>query len=184
MKKYNDTTYAILGILTTDCKSGYDIKQLIDKSFHHFWKVSYGQIYPTLKLIVQEGLAEVISSATSGRSDKNEYHLTSKGIDTLKHWLEQPLDQLPVERNEVLLKLFFGQYLTDEKKISLLQNYQQRLDIRFQTYTMIEQNIMNLYSNDDDATYWLFTLDYGKRVTKSAIEWCEATIHTLKNREE
>ncbi|PCK18754.1 hypothetical protein CEY02_18370 [Bacillus pumilus] len=59
MKTYNDTTYAILGFLTADSKSGYEVKQLIDKSLHHFWKISYGQIYPALKFIVEEGLAEV-----------------------------------------------------------------------------------------------------------------------------
>ena len=101
MKKYNDTTYAILGILTTDCKSGYEVKQLIDRSLHHFWKISYGQIYPALKLIVEEGLAEVSPAASSGRSDKREYHLTEKGLDTLREWLAQPLDQLPTEGNEV-----------------------------------------------------------------------------------
>lgn len=84
MKKYNDTTYAILGILTTDCKSGYEVKQLIDKSLHHFWKISYGQIYPVLKLIVEEGLAEVSPASSSGRSDKREYHLTEKGLRDVK----------------------------------------------------------------------------------------------------
>lgn len=78
-EKYNDTTYAILGILTTDCKSGYEVKQLIDRSLHHFWKISYGQIYPALKLIVEEGLAKVSPASTTGRSDKREYHLTEKG---------------------------------------------------------------------------------------------------------
>ena len=65
---YNHTTYAILGILTTNCRSGYAIKQLIDRSLNHFWKISYGQIYPTLKRIVDDGLAEVRDSSHSGRA--------------------------------------------------------------------------------------------------------------------
>ncbi|BBP93425.1 hypothetical protein BsIDN1_70430 [Bacillus safensis] len=43
--------------------------------------------------------------------------MTEKGLNTLREWLAQPLDQLPTERNEVLLKLFFGQYLSFEKKL-------------------------------------------------------------------
>jgi PadR family transcriptional regulator, regulatory protein AphA len=176
MKNYNDTTYAILGILTTDCKSGYDIKQLIDNSLSHFWKISYGQIYPALKLIVQEGLAEIKEASTPGKRDKNEYHLTSLGKETLKSWLEVPVDQLPVERNEILLKLFFGQHQTKEKTRLLLQNYRQDLEKRYQTYVAIEQSITTQHAHDKDAAYWLFTLDYGKRVTKAAVEWCEATL--------
>lgn len=184
MKTYNDTTYAILGILTTECKSGYAIKQFIDKSLNHFWKISYGQIYPTLKLIVQDGLAEVRTSANQGKQDRNEYFLTSKGIETLKSWLEQPTEHLPVERNEILLKLFFGRYQSQEKTLLILQNYKQRLEGRFQTYVTIEQGIVNHNASQKDAMYWLLTLDYGKRVTKAAIEWCEFTLEKFANKED
>jgi len=176
VKNYNNTTYAILGILTTECNSGYSIKQFIDESLNHFWKVSYGQIYPTLKFIVQEGLAEVQSSSSAGKPDRNEYKLTTKGVETLKKWLEEPIDQLPVERNELLLKLFFGHYQSHEHTISLLQHYKQGLHYRYQTYESIEQAILQHQHHDKNSLYWLFTLDYGKRITKAAIEWCECTL--------
>ena len=176
LTNYNDTTYAILGILTTDCKSGYSIKQFIDRSLNHFWKISYGQIYPTLKFIVQEGLAEVQISSNPGKPDKNEYNLTSKGRDVLKNWLEQPIEHFPIERNEVLLKLFFGRFQTQEKQVFLLQTYKKELDRRYQTYITIEQAIINQNYNDEDSKYWLLTLDYGKRITKAAIEWCVFTL--------
>lgn len=180
MKKYNDTTYAILGILTTDCRSGYAIKQFIDQSLNHFWKISYGQIYPTLKLIVQEGLADVQASSAPGKPDKNEYSLTPRGREVLKYWLEQPIEQLPVERNEILLKLFFGRHQDKEKTAPLLQDYKHGLETRYQTYVMIEQSILQHSHQDEDAMYWLLTLDYGKRVTQAAIDWCESTLEKLK----
>ena len=179
MKQYNDTTYAILGILTTECNSDYAIKQFIDRSLNHFWKISYGQIYPTLKLIVQEELAEVRSSSSPGKPDKNEYYLTSKGIQTLKDWLQQPIQQLPIERNEILLKLFFGRYQEQNNQIQLLQKFKQDLEVRYQTYISIEQAIIHHESTDKDSIYWLFTLDYGKRTTKAAIDWCEFTINKI-----
>ena len=184
MKNYNDTLYAILGILTTDCKSGYAIKQLIDQSLNHFWKISYGQIYPTLKLIVQEELAEVRTSSTPGKPDRNEYFLTTKGLETLKVWLEHPIEQLPVERNEILLKLFFGRYQSREKTVLLLQNYKQKLEERYQTYLSIELAIVNHKHNEEDSMYWLFTLDYGKRSTKAAMEWCEVTLEKFLTKED
>lgn len=184
LKNYNDTTYAILGILTTECKSGYSIKQFIDQSLNHFWKISFGQIYPALKLIVQEELAEVRTLSSPGKPDKNEYFLTSKGMEVLKSWLEQPIKQLPIERNEILLKLFFGRYQTYESKVMLLQNYKQELEGRYNTYVSIEQAISNYNDNSDDSMYWLFTLDYGKRTTKAAIEWCDFTLDKLSTKED
>lgn len=179
LKNYNDTTYAILGILTTECRSGYAIKQFIDQSLNHFWKISYGQIYPTLKLLVQEELAEVRTSSSPGKPDKNEYDLTPKGVEVLKKWLEQPIEDLPTERNGILLKLFFGRYQAQENKVSLLKHYKQELEGRYQTYVSIEQAIIQHKSNDEDSQYWLFTLDYGKRTTKAAIDWCEFTLEKL-----
>lgn len=180
VKPYNNTTYAILGILTTDCTSGYSIKQFMDQSLNHFWKISYGQIYPTLKLLVEDGLAEVKSASTSGRSDKNEYLLTEKGLMTLKNWIEQPIDQVPAERNEVLLKLFFGAHQSHDHTISLLEDYRKTLESRYATYEVIEQGISHNHHEQKDAMYWLFTLDYGKRVTKAALEWCEYTLKKVQ----
>ncbi|MEI4770978.1 PadR family transcriptional regulator [Psychrobacillus sp. FJAT-51614] len=183
MKNYNHTTYAILGILTTECKSGYAIKQLIDQSLNHFWKISYGQIYPTLKLIVEEGLATVDTSTQEGKPDRKEYYLTSKGIDVLKSWLEQPIEQIPIERNEVLLKLFFGRHQRKEHSILLLNDYKQKLETRYQTYKSIEQ-VITTHNRGEDSQYWLFTLDFGKRMTQAAIEWCNSTLKQLENKEE
>ena len=179
MKRYNDTTYAILGILTTNCKSGYAIKQFIDQSLNHFWKISYGQIYPTLKLIAKEELAEVRTSPGYGKPDRHEYYLTPKGMDVLKSWLEQPIEQIPTERNEILLKLFFGRYQNQENTVLLLQNYKQELERRYQTYLTIEQSIIAHRESGDDSMYWLFTLDYGKRTTKAAMDWCNVTLEKI-----
>ena len=180
LKAYNDTTYAILGILTTGCRSGYAIKQFIDQSLYHFWKISYGQIYPTLKLLVEEGLATVRTSSQTGKPDRNEYELTSKGEAALKDWLEQPVAQIPVERNEVLLKLFFGRHQSKEGKLSYLEDYRDKLEVRSHTYESIEQLITANQQHSQDAKYWLYTLDYGKRTTKAAIEWCSATIEQIR----
>ncbi|MEK4300323.1 PadR family transcriptional regulator [Oceanobacillus sp. FSL W8-0428] len=179
MKKYNDTTYAILGILTTDCRSGYEIKQFIDNSLNHFWKISYGQIYPTLKRLEEEGLATIQATSQEGKPDRKEYFLTAKGKEILKDWLEKPLKQLPVERNEVLLKLFFGNHQTEEQTIRLLEDYKQKLEKIYQTYEGIEAGIASHNNNQSDAKYWLFTLDYGKRTTAAAMEWCDATLKEI-----
>ncbi|MEK3886360.1 PadR family transcriptional regulator [Bacillus sp. FSL K6-3431] len=184
MKKYNHTTYAILGILTTECKSGYAIKQLIDQSLNHFWKISYGQIYPTLKLIVEEDLATVRTSSQKGKPDRNEYYLTPKGKETLKSWLVKPIEQVPIERNEILLKLFFGRHQSKENTLIHLGDYKQKLEANYQTYKNIEQMISTNKHNKEDVKYWLFTLDYGKRITKAAIEWCDTTMEQFSKEEE
>lgn len=182
MKKTNHTKYALLGLLTTGCHTGYSIKQMIDGSLNHFWKISYGQIYPTLKQLVEEDLATVKDTAQEGKPDKKEYHLTPKGHDALQTWLQRPIETIPNEKNELLLKLFFSRHQRNETAIHHLRQYAEKLHTQYSTYTSIEAMITQNLSDEADAQYWLITLDYGKRTTKAAMDWCEATINTLQIR--
>lgn len=184
MKTYNHTTYATLGLLTTDCRTGYEIKQMIDRSLNHFWKISYGQIYPTLKQLVKDGLATVHETSQEGRPNKKEYVMTSKGKAELREWLQRPIDEIPAEKNALLLKLFFSRHQANQTTISHLEDYKQKLMERYTTYAAIEQMIASHLDDKTDSPYWLFTLDYGKRMTNTAIEWCDETIRTIKSWEE
>lgn len=183
MIKINHTKYAILGLLTTGCHSGYSIKQMIDGSLNHFWKISYGQIYPTLKQVVEEGLATVTETSQTGKPDKKEYFLTTDGEQALQAWLNTTIQSIPTEKNELLLKLFFGRHQQADVTINHLNEYLEKLQERFNTYDSIESMIVETLMDQGDAQFWLMTLDYGKRTTKAAIEWCEVSKEKLKNRE-
>jgi DNA-binding PadR family transcriptional regulator len=54
MKK-GKTRFAVLGILSYGPMSGYDIKKFYEKNVAGFWSESYGQIYPILKRLAEEG---------------------------------------------------------------------------------------------------------------------------------
>lgn len=180
MEKLNHTKYAILGLLTTGCHSGYSIKQKIDGSLNYFWKISYGQIYPTLKQLVEANLATVRNVVQEGKPDKKEYYLTTKGEQALQQWLNTPAADLPIEKNEHLLKLFFSRHQSTYVTNTQINDYAEKLRERFDTYESIEQMIRDHSPNQEDAPFWLMTLDYGKRTTKAAIEWCEATKIKIK----
>src|SRR3989441_13271562 len=101
----NRTRYAILGVLSRRPMSGYDVKKLIERSIAHFWNESYGQIYPSLNRLADEGLAERRRERQRGKPDRHVYSLTSKGRAELLRWLALPARLGPV-RSELLLKLF------------------------------------------------------------------------------
>ena len=50
------TARVILGMIALGKQTGYDIKQFVDKSTRHFWAASYGQIYPELRRLEEQGL--------------------------------------------------------------------------------------------------------------------------------
>src|ERR1039458_2550598 len=85
---HNRTAYVLLGGLSIQSNlSGYELHQAIKENFGSFWGESYGQIYPTLKRLVAEGLIEASGSATAGNKRRQTYALTDAGRVCLREWL-------------------------------------------------------------------------------------------------
>ncbi len=100
------TAYVILGALRLGKHTGYEIKQLVDKSVRFFWAASYGQIYPELKKLEEAGLVRGEADPSGGRQ-RRAYELTDVGERALEDWLRDT--DVGVElRDPALLKLFFA----------------------------------------------------------------------------
>jgi DNA-binding PadR family transcriptional regulator len=101
-------------------RTGYEIKQKIEISTRFFWGASYGQIYPELKRLAAAGLVEV-EAAPRGGVKRNAYRLTAAGERALHEWLADPDAQLFEMRDEALLKVFFGDLLTDAELLACVR---------------------------------------------------------------
>src|SRR5437763_3617280 len=101
------TARVILGMITLGKRTGYDIKQFVDKTTRHFWAARSGQIYPALKRLEDQGLITGSPDPSGGRA-RTVFELTAAGRDVLHGWLATE-DLLASElRDEGMLKLFFS----------------------------------------------------------------------------
>ena len=91
MAKDRKIDMVILGLLSHESLTGYDIKKRIDGAIRFFWKGSYGSIYPALAAMETEGLvtrvAETDSDVGSGGREKTAYAVTDNGRQVLLRWL-------------------------------------------------------------------------------------------------
>jgi PadR family transcriptional regulator, regulatory protein AphA len=100
------TAKVILGMLAARPRSGYEIKQLVDNSARFFWAASYGQIYPELKRLEDDGMVTG-SDASQGARQRTVYKLTAKGKRAAREWIEGAPRVFEL-RDEGLLELFFA----------------------------------------------------------------------------
>ncbi len=114
------TAYVILGMVSREPRSGYEIKSLVDNTTRFFWAASYGQIYPELKRLSEAGLVEG-SDASQGDRKRTVYAITSDGEAELKDWLRRP-PQTAEMREEGLLKLFFAGVLKPAEAVETLRS--------------------------------------------------------------
>ncbi|MBN2850749.1 MAG: PadR family transcriptional regulator, partial [Erysipelotrichaceae bacterium] len=91
MKK-NRTQYVILGMLSDQAMSGYEIKKFIDLRFSFFWNESYGQLYPQLNSLEKEGSIVSTVDDSSSRHRKT-YAITELGRKKLGDWLTLPVEE-------------------------------------------------------------------------------------------
>lgn len=164
MADLSPTGRVILGMLALGKNSGYDIKQLVDKATRHFWAASYGQIYPELRRLEDEGLIRGRPEPTGGRA-RTVYELTGAGAGALREWLGSDDEQVYELRDEGLLKLFFSDALP-ERRIENVRKMRERMERKLVQLRALEHPV---------RTGPQLTLALGIEITQLYIDWCEAT---------
>lgn len=165
-KKIN---FVILGLLSHEPLTGYEIKKKIDNSLRFFWSGSYGSIYPTLDSLVTNGCVEK-EEETSGRG-KIIYSITEKGRKLLRDWLKKPVQKDEL-RYETLLKLFFGGELGREGILAHIQSFEEKIRKELQLLEMFEANLEQ-YQDEEDHKYFLLTVKFGIETYRAYLKWCE-----------
>jgi len=185
--KNNSTKHAVLGMLSLKPMSGYDVKQFAAGSIGYFWNESYGQIYPTLRLLEKEGLATAREERNKGGKKKNNrdgsrlrrvFHITPQGRAEVEDWLAvQPRTE--IFRNELLLKLFFGYQLPPEDSARHITAFRQTLQTQLQQYREVEKQLEKDRSNHPGFPYWSMTLQFGKYRAQALLRWCDESLAQL-----
>ena len=180
MTKSNKSRYAILGMLGMfPNSSGYDIKKLMEESTQHFWKETFGSIYPILQALQKERLITQKENPTPSGRMRILYALTTKGKKTLQEWLAKTAEKEPY-RHELLLKLFFGEFAPPALIEKHLEEYRDALSTKLALFEHIKRRLLNEEKNSPSLPYWLLTLDYGLKQTGSALEWCQESLKTIR----
>ena len=165
-------TWAVLGLIALEPRSGYDIKRVVDRSIRHFWAASYGQIYPELKRLESAGWIVGDDAPRGGRA-RRIYRATETGRHALRDWLAAPNTRIEM-RDESLLRLFFSDTAPSDHGLGLLaarrEGYRQMLEY--------------LRSLDDgagpDPPFVDLVYRWGLDYCQWGIEWCDRQERRLR----
>jgi PadR family transcriptional regulator, regulatory protein AphA len=169
----------LLGLLSVEPMSGYDLGQAVRDSIGHFWNESYGQIYPNLKRMVAAGLITGKTKQQKGRPARQVYSITSKGREHLAAWLAvEPQPEVP--RNELLLKLFFGAQAGPHQVIGFVERMAASEREILLRLDQLAGEIARLHKYPD-APYWRMALRFGQIELEAHQRWASETLAELRN---
>jgi len=171
------TRFALLGMLTLQPMSGYDIRKTVEASIAHFWNESYGQIYPMLKQLAREGFVTPRAERSAPRN-RQAYAITAKGRAALQHWLGEPAGREPV-RNQLLLKLFFARNALLAVSLRHLEQFRAAQAAELRQFRAIERDLIRDHAPHPDLPYWLITLRFGIRQSEASVRWADEALAEL-----
>lgn len=202
MKK---TRYVILGLLQEEPLSGYDIKKIIDIRMSFFWQESYGQIYPELGKMKNEGLIELVSpeeemkrlhnyddlpenltisevvtgSSNTSKPEKIRYCITPAGQRALKSWMQSD-NEKDTTRSEFLLKMYFATENNQEEMKKHLLEFAEQADKKVMLFTMFEKELKGILEEHSNHRQLLKVLELGLRQAKLYSEWSREMLKDLE----
>jgi PadR family transcriptional regulator AphA len=174
------TVESLLGLLSLGPMSGYEMRAMMERSTANFWTESYGQIYPALKSMVKDGFASVEEQIKDGRA-KKVYKITGEGERRLRNWLSVGT-KTQVHRNELLLKVFFGDQALRGAIAAQVVAERERCERALEWYEATLSLMETQQARHPAMPYWRMTLRYGILEAKAVLVWCEETFAELEKR--
>jgi DNA-binding PadR family transcriptional regulator len=163
----------VLGLLSLGPRSGYDIKTVVDRSTRFFWAASYGQIYPELRRLEEEGLIEG-EDASNGARGRRTYRLTEAGEEALRVWLLGSTTTIEL-RDESLLRLFFADALPREQALELLEGRKRGHEEYVEVLRAIDAR------PGTDPEFVDLVLRWGIEFNEWGAKWCQQQLKRLQS---
>jgi PadR family transcriptional regulator, regulatory protein AphA len=170
------TECAVLGLLTKGERSGYDLAKKAERSVGYVWAPARSQIYAVLPRLVRQGLATSRKIRQSARPDKQVYRITTSGSAALRDWLETS----PDSEATFLLRVFFGDLMSREALVSLIERRRNEARSELTEFRAIEERI-----KDEPTDFHPYlTLRWGFAHHRALIRWTDEILRELDRGDE
>jgi DNA-binding PadR family transcriptional regulator len=132
--------YCMLGLLQYKNMHGYELKKHIERNFAYMWSINFGQIYPNLKKMEEDGFVRVIETTSVGpnRPRKKLYSITSEGKLEFGRWLEGSPERNMLLRDPFLMRFVFFGFGDKQRALEIVDEqiklYQDQLKTRKENY--------------------------------------------------
>lgn len=177
--KENTTKYTVLGMLSYEAMSGYDIKKYLNEVVNHVWNVSFGQIYPLLKIMENEKLVRSKFIEQDGKPDKKIYSITKNGLKELSSWLKSSVKHDNI-RNELLLKIGLNSSENIKTTISLINDYKEQINQKCDFFNNFQKIKHKTCDDKNELLCFDVIADYIGSYLEFEKNWCNRSIKRLK----
>ncbi|MGH3145256.1 MAG: PadR family transcriptional regulator [Rubrobacter sp.] len=176
--------YAILGLLSREALSGYDLTGRMRGRVGYFWSAGHSQIYPELARLEGGGYVTHSVVEQQERPDKKVYEITGKGLEALREWVVQPPVPKP-SRDELVLKAYSVWLADPEESARLFREEEKRHEEQLAHYKELRSWMEDEWGDDlsspDNPRFATYaTLRRGIVYERGSAEWCRWVARSIE----
>jgi DNA-binding PadR family transcriptional regulator len=176
--------YAILGLLSREALSGYDLTGRMKGRVGYFWSARHSQIYPELARLEGGGFVTHSVVEQRERPDKKVYEITAEGLAALKEWVVRPPEPKP-SRDELVLKAYSIWLADPEEAARLFRGEESRHEEQLAHYeelgAWMEGEWGEELSHPDSPRFATHaTLLRGIIYERGSAEWCRWVAESIE----
>lgn len=163
----------ILGLLTRQPMSGYDIKRFLKNLSWLIDVPSLGSLYPSLHALLKDGLVTMEVVARQDRPPRKIYSITEAGEEALQAWLSRPSEPNASLKKFIMRLALAGQL----SQVGLLAHLEQRRARVAAQKVNLEQAIEAEDADADLGEHLM--LDYELSLAAAELAWLDSTLVRL-----
>jgi DNA-binding PadR family transcriptional regulator len=163
--------------------TGYELKSAFDNSINFFWNAPLSQIYRELGALEKKNYLESRVEAQQGKPDKKIYSITQPGKEEfLKQLNDFPSFYSAQLRDEFLLRLFFGPFISKEELEFQLRKAIKESEAAIEPLRKLEKDMGELEPQNGDSMFFqMLTLKQGLMYYEMKAKWAEYCLQELRN---
>jgi len=165
--------HLILGLLTQQPMSGYDIKRFLKSLGWLIDSPSFGSIYPTLRALREDDLVTMEVVPRQGKPPRKIYTITETGRQALREWIDQPVAP-DASLKTFVMRLILTSNFSHTGLISHLQQRRSQVAVHHTTLRQIAEAMDGTMDSGQRLTF-----DYGLTLATAELAWLERTLEQL-----
>jgi DNA-binding PadR family transcriptional regulator len=167
------TRHFILGLLSQQPMSGYDIKRFLESLSWLIDSPSFGTLYPALHALLDDGLVTVRVVPGEGKPPRKIYSSTEVGRLALREWMDQPVNA-GTSLKTFVMRLTLAGCLPPRNLTSCLE--QRRAHVAA-NHSALEQSAESMDEDLDEGER--LTLGYALCLATAELNWLDRTMARL-----
>jgi len=165
--------HLILGLLSQQPMSGYDIKRFLKSLSWLVDSPSFGSIYPTLRALQEDGLVTMEEVLRQGKQPRKIHTITEAGRQALREWVDQPSSP-DVSLKTFLMRLILAGSFSHTGLIVHLQQRRSQIGVHYATLKQIMETLDEMADSGQRLTF-----DYGLALATVELAWLDSKLELL-----